>query len=319
MGGAFEQESGDIGGGATGVFELTVTNSAIVGNTANSDGAGGLDTEDDATITIDHSTVSGNSGGLAGGVGSFTENTTFSANGSTFSGNTSSSAGSAVLGSGTYTFVNSTITGNTEGAFGAVTVDGALSLVHVTMTNNTSLGELEPDALSSRGLGALAEDDDAANIVTDSLTSADSVVAQPLGAVNCAAGEPKMAAAAVSSTDGGYNFSDDTSCGFVAPDEQPDDPERPGARRTGEQRRSHPDAAAARGQPAARRHPDRSVRGERRPARRDPSAGHRVRHRCRRGRGPHAGAGHARHSPVHRLTRSSPSLRPGPGSGAMTS
>ncbi len=216
-GGAFEQESGDIGGGATGVFELTVTNSAIVGNTANSDGAGGLDTEDDATITIDHSTVSGNSGGLAGGVGSFTENTTFSANGSTFSGNTSSSAGSAVLGSGTYTFVNSTITGNTEGAFGAVTVDGALSLVHVTMTNNTSLGELEPDALSSRGLGALAEDDDAANIVTDSLTSADSVVAQPLGAVNCAAGEPQMAAAAVSSTDGGYNFSDDTSCGFVAP------------------------------------------------------------------------------------------------------
>ena len=199
-----------------GVFELTVTNSSIVGNTANSDGAGGLDTENDATITVDHSTVSGNSGGLAGGVGSFTDNTTFSANGSTFSGNTSGSAGSAVLGSGTYAFVNSTVTGNTEGSFGAVTVDGALSLVHVTMTNNTSLGAIEPDALSSRGLGALAVEGDAANIVTDSLTSADSVVAQPLGAVNCAGGEPQMAAAAISSTDGGYNFSDDTSCGFVA-------------------------------------------------------------------------------------------------------
>ena len=91
-----------------------------------------------------------------------------------------------------------------------------LSLVHVTMTNNTSLGAIEPDALSSRGLGALAVEGDAANIVTDSLTSADSVVAQPLGAVNCAGGEPQMAAAAISSTDGGYNFSDDTSCGFVA-------------------------------------------------------------------------------------------------------
>ena len=37
-------------------------------------------------------------------------------------------------------FTNSTITGNTEGAFGAVTVQGAVGFNHVTMTNNTSEG-----------------------------------------------------------------------------------------------------------------------------------------------------------------------------------
>jgi hypothetical protein len=216
-GGAFEQE-GQSGGEATGVFQLTVTTSSIVGNTAEGDGAGGLDTEDPSTTVIDHSTLSGNTGGLAGAVGNFTDNTDFSANASTFSGNTSHGAGSAVLGGGTYSFVNSTITGNTVAGFGAVNVED-LTLLHVTMTNNTSLGQDESGPLSTRGLGSLALEDDAANIVTPTLTSTDSVVAQPHGAVNCSGGraqEMSAAAAIPSSTDGGYNFSDDTSCGFTA-------------------------------------------------------------------------------------------------------
>ena len=61
-GGAFEQEGREVESGATGVFELHVTNSSIVDNTAESDGGGGIDTEDDSTMTIDHSTLSGNDG-----------------------------------------------------------------------------------------------------------------------------------------------------------------------------------------------------------------------------------------------------------------
>ena len=163
-GGAFEQEGREVESGATGVFELHVTNSSIVDNTAESDGGGGIDTEDDSTMTIDHSTLSGNEGGLAGAVGNFADSS-FTANASTFSGNTSHGAGGAVLGGGTYSFVNSTITGNTESGFGALNVE-ELTLLHVTMTDNTTLGEGETEPLASRGLGALAVEDDAANIVT---------------------------------------------------------------------------------------------------------------------------------------------------------
>ena len=72
-GGAFEQEGREVESGATGVFELHVTNSSIVDNTAESDGGGGIDTEDDSTMTIDHSTLSGNEGGLAGAIGNFAD------------------------------------------------------------------------------------------------------------------------------------------------------------------------------------------------------------------------------------------------------
>jgi hypothetical protein len=227
-GGAFEQQgrSEDTGATAEGVFTLTVTNSVVSGNTADSDGGGGLDTEDPATITIDHSTISGNNGEGGGGVGAYGETTTFTANASTFSGNVTEGSGSAVFLSGveevepvaaaaeetTATFTNSTITGNTEGAFGAVAVHGALTFNHVTMTNNTSEGvDPETDAASSRGnVDAFAVEGDAANVAAHTFTSANSVVSQPHGAVNCT----ELDAPA---TDGGYNFSDDESCGFTAP------------------------------------------------------------------------------------------------------
>src|SRR4029079_2769506 len=126
-----------------------------------SDGGGGLDTEDDSVMTIDHSTLSGNTGGGGGAVGNFATST-FSANASTFSGNTSEGAGGAVFGGGTYSFVNSTITRNTEAAFGALNLE-EVSLEHVTMTNNTSLAESESVPLATRGTRSLAVVDDAAN------------------------------------------------------------------------------------------------------------------------------------------------------------
>ncbi len=240
-GGAFEQESfSGVDGAATpsGTFELTVTDSSITGNTAEDLGGGGLDTEDPATVTVNNSTVSGNTGGLGGGVGTFGTGTKFAANGSTFSGNTADVEGGAVMISddadlsaaitvppNAATFVNSTITGNTEGSTGAVTVIGALSLLHVTMTHNTSLG-IEPATKAAAAAGrdevsAAAFDGDAANLVAFDLTSADSVVAQPAGAANCAGPDGAVA------HDAGFNFSDDDSCAFASPTSKvktPNDP-----------------------------------------------------------------------------------------------
>jgi hypothetical protein len=219
-GGAFEQEPMETDGQAVGDYNLTVTNSTISDNNADSDGGGGLDTEDDATITIDHSTLAGNSGGIGGAVGAFGSVTTFSANASTFSGNTAEEVGGAVslsgeiadaaVGGTSADFVNSTITGNTEGAFGALTIGGLVSLNHVTMTENTSLGQSEEIKSDSHGVRSQSFDVDSANINAGSLSSVNSVVAAPHGAPNCSDFDAPT-------TDGGYNFSDDTSCGFTAP------------------------------------------------------------------------------------------------------
>ena len=108
--------------------------------------------------------------------------------------------------------MNSTITGNTEASFGALGIEGDLSLNQVTLTNNTSLGQAEDNSASSgRGnVGAFAVEGDAANVAAFTFTSRNSVVAQPVGAVNCTSFDTPA-------TDDGYNFSDDDSCGFTNP------------------------------------------------------------------------------------------------------
>jgi hypothetical protein len=67
-----------------------------------------------------------------------------------------------------------------------------------------------PIQSSSRGARAqVSGDNDAANIATVNLASFGSVVAGPVGGPNC-----ELVGGAT--TDGGYNFSDDTSCGVTA-------------------------------------------------------------------------------------------------------
>lgn len=216
-GGAWEQQ-GTEGGSAAGGYVLQVSGSTFTGNSASGDGGGALDTEDDATIAIDHSTLSGNTGGWGGAVGTFGSTTTFTSDSNTFSGNTSGEDGGAVHLSGgdtgtTASFVNSTITGNTEGAFGAIGVEGDVNLNQVTLTDNTSLGQPIQNAAAASGrggnVGALAVEGDAANVAAYTFTSRNSVITQPHGAVNCTSFDSPA-------TDGGYNFSDDASCGLTA-------------------------------------------------------------------------------------------------------
>jgi predicted outer membrane repeat protein len=225
-GGAFEQQllqpPPGPGVAATTGYALHVTGSTFTGNTAADEGGGALDTEaDNVAITVDDSTFTDNSGGWGGGIGTFGDSTTLHVSGSTFNGNHSAESGGAVQmaiealeaalvpGQDAATFVNSTITGNTQGASGAVNVDGTLEFSYVTMTDNTNTGEAPVRGLA-RGVGpSVSGANDAANIVSTGLTSFASVVTGPSGGPNCESVD-------LATQDSGYNFSDDASCGFDA-------------------------------------------------------------------------------------------------------
>jgi predicted outer membrane repeat protein len=234
-GGAFEQQGpvpGAVSAAALG-YVLTVTGSTFTGNTAASDGAGALDTEDaNAAVTVTDSTFTDNSGGWGGGIGTFGSSTTLDVSGSTFHGNTSvdsggavqmggvSLAAAAVSGLETATFVNSTITGNTQGVDGAINVDGTVELSYVTITDNTSTGVSPVKALSRGARAAVVGVDDAANVVSNGLTSFASVVTGANGGPNCES-------VGLATNDEGYNFSDDSSCGFDASTSNVDTPNNP--------------------------------------------------------------------------------------------
>ena len=210
-----------------------MTGSTFTGNTAASDGAGALDTEDDnAAVTVTDSTFTDNHGGLGGGIGTFGSSTTLDVSGSTFHGNTSvdsggavqmggvSLAAAAVSGLETATFVNSTITGNTQGVDGAINVEGTVELSYVTITDNTSTGVAPVKTLSRGARAAVVGVNDAANLVSNGLTSFASVVTGANGGPNCESVD-------LATNDEGYNFSDDSSCGFDASTSNVDTPNNP--------------------------------------------------------------------------------------------
>jgi hypothetical protein len=100
---------------------------------------GGVDNENDATLTINSCTVSGNSAGLGGGT--FNGGTLTIAD-STFSANSATSGGGAYNdGAGTLTITNSTLAGNTAGFGGGIFDIGTLEIGYSTLSNNSaSLG-----------------------------------------------------------------------------------------------------------------------------------------------------------------------------------
>jgi predicted outer membrane repeat protein len=222
-GGGFEQQGAAAAPASVvdGRYTLNVSNSVVSGNSAASDGGAGLDTEDPADITVLASTLRGNHGGWGGAIGTFGDDTTLHVGASTLSGNTSDDSGGAVqmasgaieaaaAGLDTAVFIDSTITGNTQAVDGAVNVDGSVSFGYVTMTDNTSTGESPIKQSSGRGAhAAVGGATNAANVTALTFASFGSVVSQPLGGPNCEIIDAPT-------SDAGYNFSDDTSCGFTA-------------------------------------------------------------------------------------------------------
>ncbi len=111
--------------------------------------------------------------------------------GSTFTGNTATSGGGAIFNLGpvrvTVTVTDSTFTGNTATLGGGAILSDNVRLLYATVVENTALN--------------------GANLYGSSLVSFGSVVAgHPVNSTNCDS--------FLSFASSGYNFSDDSSCGF---------------------------------------------------------------------------------------------------------
>lgn len=104
------------GGGILNRGALTITSSALSGNSAAQDSGGA-------------SPVGGNGGGIA--------NTgTLTISGSTLSGNTAGADGGGIYNDGTLTIINSTLSGNSANFGGGIFNDGNLTVVNSTLANN---------------------------------------------------------------------------------------------------------------------------------------------------------------------------------------
>ncbi|MET0629215.1 MAG: pectate lyase-like adhesive domain-containing protein [Acidimicrobiia bacterium] len=131
-------------------------------------------------------------------------------NASTFNGNSALSYGGAFSTGGgcecTIDVVNSTVTANTTGGSGAIDVSSkyeVLNLVHDTIVGNirTEMADIPAPAAVVPPIEA--------NVTASTLGSFGTIIAQPVGGVNCLVWDETVS--------DGYNFSDDESCGFDDP------------------------------------------------------------------------------------------------------
>jgi len=174
---------GDIGGGIiTGGSgtTLTINNSTISGNSA--DRGGGIFAQLSGTLVIEGSTLSGNSAREAGGIETFSTTTITN---STISGNTADEGAGGLFQGDVTTLVNVTITGNTAdndnngtGNGGGILSSGNLNLKHTIIAGNTDRGGEGPDCfgtVTSQDFN-LVEDTTGCTIVgvtTNDITGAD--------------------------------------------------------------------------------------------------------------------------------------------------
>ncbi|MEM7737125.1 MAG: MBG domain-containing protein, partial [Deinococcota bacterium] len=137
----------DDGGGIRGVSDVTVINSTISGNTANS-GGGGISSFGD--LTVIGSTISGNTTSRDGG--GIYSNRTVTVINSIISGNTVNNGnGGGILSTRDVTVTNSTIAGNEAADDGG----GIYSNRAVTLTNSLVLGNdasTDPQIFASNGI-----------------------------------------------------------------------------------------------------------------------------------------------------------------------
>jgi hypothetical protein len=223
--GSTNQEGGGILNGGT----LTVTTSSFSGNSA----AAGGGIENEGNLTVTNSTFSGNTagdGGAINNVGTVTiSNSTFSDNGSITGGAIESVGGTltvttsafsrnngrqggGILNNGTLTVTNSSFSGSQgshEGG-GIDNVGGTLTVTNSTFADNifcfvgcgiSNHGTLTVTNSTFAGNGASL----GAAAIFGPATVKNSILAGSVGA-NCSG----------AITDGGYNISDDATCGFSA-------------------------------------------------------------------------------------------------------
>ncbi len=122
--------SGNGGGAAYNVGQLTVSNSLLTGHYASQGGA----LSNDGAMIVNNSTISGNGGATAAGISNFGNLTV---NNSTFISNSSPGQGGAIKNNNTTTITNSTFSGNSAQFGGGVRNGGGGGL---TIRNSTFSG-----------------------------------------------------------------------------------------------------------------------------------------------------------------------------------
>ena len=186
------------GGAIYDIGTLAITNSTLSDNSAPSGGHGGAIYSASGsvgpTLTISNSTFSGNTSPEDGGA-IYNHGVPLTITGSTFSNNSGYGGGGVYSDatSGTISVSNSTFSGNSAslGSGGGILTNSSL-----TLTNSTFSGNSAPVG----GGGA---------IWTAAATVTNSILANSSGGGNCAGSlTPPV-------SDGGYNISDDGSCGFT--------------------------------------------------------------------------------------------------------
>ena len=141
----------DIEGGNVTIDGLTITGGNAYGDIIQIGWGGGIWAAS-GTLTVNQSTISGNTADQGGGIatGSFT---TLTVNQSTISGNTVDYKGGGIRASGgTLTVDQSTISGNTSGWGGGIwAASGTLTVIYSTISGNTAV--LEPGVIYGPGGG----------------------------------------------------------------------------------------------------------------------------------------------------------------------
>jgi hypothetical protein len=175
-----ENGSAMMGGGIMNfASNVTLTDSAIVGNTAASSNGGGIFNFDQATLTLNRTTVSGNTAaGTGAGIGSYQFSTLTLIN-STISGNTAANGGAGIISdNSTLTVINSTIANNTANVpgGGVVNSNGTLFLKNTLLAANTG-GNCSLTGGTSTSDGYNLSDDSSCAVFLTSATDSNGVAA----------------------------------------------------------------------------------------------------------------------------------------------
>ncbi len=204
--------------------DLTVINSAIVNNLTCEQG-GGIELDSGGNLTVTNSTIANNTATSrdGGGIANVDDPTDkMIITNSTISNNTAVNVGGVEVDGGSLQLIYSTVTDNTRdpNLTCPASLESARSTQHAaSKAKHAEQGkthEAAPEAGVQGGVGAQAGSVPANIRVEDqppeALTSFGSVVALPHGGPNCDSFAPNPL---TNTTSNGYNFSDDTSCGFT--------------------------------------------------------------------------------------------------------
>lgn len=184
-----DDTGGSDGGGALHTFgDVTVTDSTLTGNHTDNEG-GAIETDSGGAVTLTRSTISANTAGGSGG--GIAAQGFITVTQSTISGNTSGNNGGAIRNYDSSQIVNSTIAGNSAPGAGGLDSNNDVTLVYVTVADNSG-----------------------PSLLADTLTSSGSVIGQASSGSECSVG---------ATTSNGYDVDDDGTCGFGAgPGDQSD-------------------------------------------------------------------------------------------------